>query len=513
MSGSRSSRGRHYGVRSLIPGRLFALWLPPGALAVVFTAAALFWISYRLATRHRFHRGAIAIAIAALLIRAYAGADLALHPWDERYHALVAKNLIANPLVPTLRADPVLDYDFRNWASNHVWLHKPPLALWMQAASMRVFGVSEWPMRFPSLVFSTSAVATTYAIGRVLLSPHVGLLAAAFHAVHGFSVDLSAGRRATDHVDTLLIFIVETGLLLGLLALRRHPRAARVVLGVAVGLAYLTKSFAGLLMLPIWAAWRLQTTRAGSIARELGIAACVGTAVAAPWTIYTMRTFPLESAYEGAEALRHITEVIENQGGPPWTFLWEMPRFFGELVWIPLGAAALLVMKGGGTAAHTALLLWIAIPYALFSMFATKMPAYVMVAAPAIFLLQADFWLRLRAHRDGVVTWTRRALLGACLFLLALLPARYLLGPTGPLERRDRNPEWSRQLRALNQQIGARHAVIFSVPSHVETMFYTPYVAYDFPPTAAQADDLRRRGYDVYVFADGVAIPFRAHTE
>lgn len=479
----------------------------------MFAAAVLIWIAYRLATRHRFHSAALSIAVAALLIRAYAGADLALHPWDERYHALVAKNLIANPLVPMLRADSVLEYDYANWASNHIWLHKPPLALWMQAASMRLFGVSEWPLRLPSVLFATAAVFVTYAIGRTLVSPPAGLLAAAFHGVHGFSADLAAGRRATDSVDTLLILLVETGFLLALLAAKQRPRAAGIVLGAVVGLAYLTKSFPGLLMLPIWAAMRLQTERARWVAKETGIAACIAAAIAAPWTIYTMRAFPLESAYERSAALRHITEVMEDQGGPAWSYLWEMPRFFGELVWIPLGAAALLVMKGRGTAAHRALLLWVAIPYALFSMVATKMPAYVMVAAPAIFILQADFWLRLRERKAASPTRARRALLSASLFVLALLPARYLLGPTGPLEYRERNPEWARQLRALNQQIGARRAVIFNVPAHIEAMFYTPYVAYDFPATAAHADDLRRRGYDVYVFADGVARPFRANAE
>jgi 4-amino-4-deoxy-L-arabinose transferase-like glycosyltransferase len=479
----------------------------------VLAAVALFWISYHLARRHRFHAAALAIALAALLIRGYASADLALHPWDERYHALVAKNLIANPLVPMLRADPVLEYDFTNWASNHIWLHKPPLALWMQAASMRLFGVGEVPLRLPSVLFSTGAVFVTYALGRVLLSPGVGLVAAAFHAVHGFSVDLSAGRRATDHVDTLLIFLVEAGFLLALLAAKQRPQTAGVVLGAIVGLAYLTKSFLGLLMLPIWAAMRLQTENLRRVAMEVGIASCVAVAMAAPWTIYTMRAFPLESAYERSAALRHITEVMENQGGPPWSYIWEMPRFFGELVWIPLGAAILVVVNKRGTPAHRALLLWTAIPYALFSIFATKMPAYVMVAAPAIFILQADFWLRLYERRAASSTRGRRALLAACLVVLALLPARYLLGPAGPLEYRERNPEWARQLRALNQQIGARRAVIFNVPSHIETMFYTPYVAYDFPVTAAHADDLRRRGYDVYVFADGVATPYRANAE
>jgi 4-amino-4-deoxy-L-arabinose transferase-like glycosyltransferase len=479
----------------------------------VLATAALFWISFQLAKRDRFHTAALAIAVAALLIRGYASADLALHPWDERYHALVAKNLIAEPLVPMLRADSVLEYDFRNWASNHIWLHKPPLALWTQAASMRVFGVSEWPLRLPSVLFSTAAVLVTYALGRVLVSPAVGLVAAAFHAVHGFSVDLAAGRRATDSVDTLLILLVETGFLLAFLAARKQPQAAGVVLGAVVGLAYLTKSFLGLLMLPIWAAMRLQTERVRVVANEVGVAACISVAIAAPWTIYAMRAFPLEAAYERSAALRHITEVIENQGGPPWSYLWEMPRFFGELVWIPLGAAVLLVVKGRATPAHRALLLWMAIPYGLFSMFATKMPAYVMVAAPAIFILQSDFWMRLRQQHATAITRGRRAWLMACLVVLALLPARYLLGPAGPLEYRERNPEWVRQLRALNSQIGPRRAVIFNVPAHIEAMFYTPYVAYDVPVTVEQAGDLKRRGYEVYVFADGVATPYRAPAE
>jgi 4-amino-4-deoxy-L-arabinose transferase len=229
--------------------------------------------------------------------------------------------------------------------------------------------------------------------------------------------------------------------------------------------------------------------------------------------MYTMRAFPLESAHERAYALKHITEVLENQGGPLWTYIWEMPRFFGELVWIPLGGAVLLLVKHRGTPAHRALLLWLAIPYVLLSMFATKMPAYVMVAAPAIFILQADFWLRLRDRKAAAMTPGRGVFLSVCLLVLAVLPARYLLGPSGPLELRDRNPIWTQQLRALNQQIGARHAVIFNVPLHIEAMFYTPYIAYDFPASAAQAAEARRRGYAVYVFEGGVAKPLGAKAE
>ena len=72
------------------------------------------------------------------IFRMYMAMDQFLHPWDERYHALVAKHLIAHPLVPTLYDSPVLPYDYRDWMANHVWLHKPPLALWFAASSMAV---------------------------------------------------------------------------------------------------------------------------------------------------------------------------------------------------------------------------------------------------------------------------------------------------------------------------------------------------------------------------------------
>lgn len=86
---------------------------------------------------------------------------------------------------------------------------------------------------------------------------------------------------------------------------------------------------------------------------------------------------------------------------------------------------------------------------------------------------------------------------------LAMMPARYLLEPHGPLEHRDRNPQWVQDLRGLNAQIGEAKAVIFNVAFPVEAMFYTPYVVYDDVPTASQVQELRARGYAVFLFHDG----------
>lgn len=332
------------------------VWLPVDALFVIAAALVLVWVSYALACRDRWTFAALTMAAAALLVRVYAATDLALHPWDERYHALVAKNLIYAPLDPVLYADPVLPYDYRDWTRNHVWLHKPPLSLWMQAASMRLFGVTEFPMRLPTVLMSTLAVLLTFGIGRAMFSPPVGLVAAAFHSFNGFLVDLTAGRRASDHIDTVLIALFEAGILAGLVALTRRQHAVGVCLGLAFGLAYLTKSLPALLLLPIWIAIRFNNGPRHRLVRELATAASVGFLLAAPWTIYCAVVFPREWAHENAYAWRHVTEELEHQGGPWWQYIADMPRYFGELVYVPLIAAIASVawdMRGGGIAARS----------------------------------------------------------------------------------------------------------------------------------------------------------------
>ena len=480
------------------------MWLPASALLTVLGALALVALACFLGNRQRWRGSIVAVAAAALIIRAYASADLALHPWDERYHALVAKNLIQTPLTPRLYSTPLLEYDYRSWTGNYIWMHKPPLALWLQAASMKMFGVHEYALRLPSVLISTAAVFVTFYIGTILLSPGAGLLAAIFQTFNGFLVDLTSGRRVSDHVDTLLIFLFELGILLALKGSRRSSAAAGIGLGAACGFAYLTKSFPALLMLPVWAVMR-HTVPLASLARELGIAGVVAAVIAAPWAIYSASAFPLESSHERAEALRRITEVLESQGGPAWRYLAEMPRHFGELIYLPIAIAIYLVLRRGSSSERRALLLWAAIPYVVFSACATKAPGYVMIAAPAIFLVQADVWLWLSRKRLAAFQPANRILLRVVVIALAVLPARYLLEPAGPLEQRERNPQWTIDLRELPQHIGAENAVVFNVEKNIDAMFYTPYVVYPHLPSAAQAETLQRRGYKVYVFSEGVA--------
>ncbi|MEN0007062.1 MAG: glycosyltransferase family 39 protein, partial [Bacteroidota bacterium] len=119
------------------------------------------------------------LLLLGLSLRLFTSADAYLHEWDERYHALVAKNMLKEPLQPMLYANPVLPYDYKDWSSNHIWLHKQPLSLWLITGSFAVFGVHEWSLRLPSILLSTLSIVFTYWIAWYCFKrKHIALLAA-----------------------------------------------------------------------------------------------------------------------------------------------------------------------------------------------------------------------------------------------------------------------------------------------------------------------------------------------
>lgn len=191
------------------------------------------------------------ILLAALLLRADAAYQRSLHVWDESVHALVARNMIEAPLRPMLYRAPALPYNRHDWMANHVWLHKPPAALWLMAGSMRLFGTNEIAMRVPSVVLSTLSVLLTFLIARQLLTTRVALLAAGIHAVNGFLIALAAGRRVADHVDTALIFFVELGVCLAIVFSRSRRWGWLVLAGASVGAGLLTKTWPALVVVPV----------------------------------------------------------------------------------------------------------------------------------------------------------------------------------------------------------------------------------------------------------------------
>jgi 4-amino-4-deoxy-L-arabinose transferase-like glycosyltransferase len=445
------------------------------------------------------------IVTAAALLRVDAAWQHSLHMWDESFHAVVATNLIEHPLRPTLYERPLTTSGEYRWTEAHIWLHKPPLAMWSMAASMAMFGTNAMAMRLPGILFSTLGVLLIFLIGRTLYNERIGLLAAGFASVSGFLVSLSSGRRVADHVDTALITSIELAVWL-LVCGRLRPGWRAAAAGAAMGAGILAKSLPALVVIPIaLAVWICREKSTGLWQRVFALAAgCV--IVCGPWLLYTVFAFPEEAAASFRYTLLHMTAVVENQGGPWWSYLRDLPRLYGELIYLPLIWLGYRLARRRGSGADWTVGMWIAVPYVVFAAMPTKLPAFVAIAAPALFIASAAFWCALRdrlPHHSGLT----RAGIAALLFLLAVLPARALLAPTGPLERRDRAPDWSREMRALDARIGLDDAVVFNHPRAVQAMFYSRHDIYARLPTDAEVRTLQAMKVPIVIYMSGPERP------
>jgi len=456
-------------------------------------------LAFRQFKRNNVILALIFIMICGLMLRIFTSADLFLHAWDERYHALVAKNLINNPLRPTLYDNPVLPYDFKNWAGNHIWIHKQPFPLWTMALSMSVFGVNEIALRLPSILLTTLGIWITFSIARILFNDKVAIISAFLYSIHGLIIELTAGRVATDHIDVFFMFFVELSVLLAIKYFQQKKSVYNILCGISIGLAILSKWLPALIVLPIWLLLALdfKSLNIKGIIINFLILCLVIVAVALPWQIYIFNNFPLEANWESSFNLKHITEALEGHDKPFYYHFDQARIIFGELIYLPLIWYFIKTIKKPVNYRRLILSIWILIPFIFFSIARTKMQAYTIFTAPAIFMVTAIFWEYLNIYRRK---FRFRGLIVLILFLLIALPARYSLERIKPFMRLNRNPEWARELRELDNLLTYEDkTVIFNTEYPVETMFYTDCTAYPGIPDSLTLARINELGYVILI--------------
>lgn len=321
--------------------------------------------------------------------------QLSVKDLDESFHAIVARSMMRDPLRPMLYAQPFLPYDPNNWLANHVWLHKPPLALWQMAGSMAFFGESNFSMRLPSLLLSTASVLLTFLIGRSLGDARAGLVAAAFQSFCPAITQLVHGQVFSDHVDTALLFYCELSVWMLIRAGQSGSLKQASIAGALMGAGWLTKSFpatfvfglAGLL-------WLLGRRPRSAIcfhisARQFAYFAAWAVGVCIPWVAWAFYAFPREYWYEQVHVFRHLTEGIETFGHP-WDRLLFDYLLRVLLEWYPLVAVAfgLLVVDAirRREIPRLFVLLWavgVFVPHLLAT---SKTPSATLIGWPALWL-------------------------------------------------------------------------------------------------------------------------------
>ncbi len=439
--------------------------------------------------------------VCGLALRVYTSSDFFLHTWDERYHALVAKNLINHPLTPTLYDNPILPYDYKNWGGNHIWVHKQPIPLWTMAASMWLFGVNEIALRLPSIILTTIGIWLSFFIGSYFFNKKIGYLTAFFFSINGLIIELTAGRVATDHIDIFFLFFVELAVVLSILFVQKRKIVFNILAGVSIGAAILSKWLPALIVVPIWLMIIMDSGKfkPKEILFHFIILLTTCTLIFLPWQLYIFSAFPLEANWEASFNLKHITEVLEERTGPFYYFIDRIRINYGELIYLPFLWFLWKTFKNLHNKKLLAVSIWVLIPLLFFSIAKTKMQAYILFISPALFIMTADFFFMLIDYKKN---YKQKWLYNLALILLIALPIRYMIERVKPFQQNNRNPDWAIDLRKLNDKEITK-GVLFNYDKPIEAMFYTNLTAYQNIPDRNKITELVNDGYSVIINDDG----------
>lgn len=459
-----------------------------------------------------------AFALAAILLAGFALRwRAANHPyisqWDEAYHALVAKNLTAHPLEPTLYEDKVLPADDREWTKARVWLHKPILPLWLMSAGIAAFGDDELSFRLPSVLLDTAAILLIYLLALELFgrAAHAaGLSAALLYALNPLMIRLVSGRIPDDAPHVVNTFFITLTVLLFAVAARRGSRAWAAAAGLTLGLGTLCMSAVALLGLAAPLPLILSARGARGGVRLLFAAFAAFAAAALPWPLYALSRWPDLWRHESALHVEHLFSALDGHAHPWWWYLNVLPVHYGgsaAFVWtaaFALAAWSLREAARGKSAGFAVALIWAFLPYVFFSAIATKLYAYVCVATPAVCLLAGFAAAALWAARAGPYRAPALAALLAAGAQTAAVAAERVRADYSVCPWNDVYdfPEFRRVMLKLAEIPGPKVLLNVADSKAPQAMYYSGTPSYAGAPDAAQVRGLLARGYRVFILVE-----------
>ncbi len=343
------------------------------------------------------------LAVAAALYLGALGAD-AMRDWDEATYAAVVREMreTGDWWTPRLDGRP-----FNN---------KPPLALWLIAASQALLGDRELAARLPVALLGVAGVGAACLLGRRLGGRRAGLLAAAILGVAPQWLRFSRQAMLDVPLATALSFAFLAAL-----------AGSWTRLGAALGAALLIKGPAALVALPPLAAWAAADRAARRVAVR-GVA--LGAAIAAPWHLYQLAAqgTAFAASYFGVHVAARLGTAVEGNSGPWWYYL-EYVFFHWVNPWHWAGAAAAVAFTAAALRAPRApervlAAAWFWTVLIGFSLAGTKLHWYAMPLYPALAVIAAA-WLAPLAER---APWLRRAAAALCAATLMLAASEVALG-------------------------------------------------------------------------------------
>jgi 4-amino-4-deoxy-L-arabinose transferase len=316
--------------------------------------------------------------------------DPFLHDWDERYHALVAANMMKHPFMPMLNKAVFSNYDSQAWCCNHIWLHKQPLFLWQIATALKLFGTSTFVLRLPSVIMGSVMILLLYRICMLLTKNKLSSLFSAMLLSFSFyQLQLISGRKGMDHNDVAFGFYILCSFWSFCEYLNAPVSKGWVILtGIFAGCAVLNKWLTGILVFAPWGLLVLNDlfkTKDIKVLKDmlLGLACCV--LVFLPWQLYIFYRFPAEALHEYRLNTMHLFNVLEGHKGDLLFYVSKLDDYFGQniFVFLLIGLGLVLSQKRKWNHFHFTMIFSLLLVFIFFScVVKTKIDTFVFIAVP-----------------------------------------------------------------------------------------------------------------------------------
>jgi len=345
---------------------------------------------------------------------------------DEGRYSEIAREMLA-------RGDYITPH-----LNGTIFLDKPILFYWLEALSIKLFGLQEWSLRLWPALFGIAGCMMMYIVGCLLFSRRAGILAAFilsttilyFLSAHYVNMDLEVAVWIS---AALLSFII---------SMQYDNKRILLLAYVFSGLAVLTKGLIGIvipaLVIGSWGAclkrWNLL------LKINLGVGLFIISIITAPWYMLAQRATPdffhyffitqhfsrfLTHHFNGHQPFWFYLPVVLI-GFFPWTvFLFQM--LIKKIAWVG--------REPKKYQSDLFLLLWILVILLFFSLPSSKIIGYILPIFPPMALLMGSYfdsvWNHFSDHsKDSVFlrTGTFIFIILASLIALSLFGLVYYAG-------------------------------------------------------------------------------------
>lgn len=334
---------------------------------------------------------------------------------------------------------------------NAISVDKPPLSLWVMAASVWAFGLNPWSVLVPQALMGIASVYLLRNMVRSYVGAVEGILAAAALAV----TPVATVMFRYNNPDALLTLLMIGAAYATLESIRNNALRWLILAGVLTGAALLTKQLQIALLLPAIAAAYLVFAAGPVLKRMLHLAAALlAAAVAGGWWFIVVQITPAASrpfvggsrhnsaveltlGYNGVDRLtgedasRTLSPSAESLADKlePGFQRFLQPQFSGQFGWfLPLAIAGLFLAiwqlkRGRGSAGYRALLMLCSVWFfcsatVLAFMSGIVHPYYSLTLVPPMCALAAIALVYMVRYRDR--RSVRLALAGTLLVTMVL---------------------------------------------------------------------------------------------